>query len=429
MPPKQNRSILNFRLRKYYFVAIFILLFPLLDGRVNFAYLADFFHPRVFASCQSSELGDADCSGIIDSGDFNFWKDELTGVSHEKNTDFNQNGKVDLVDFEIWRRNTTDFDGLTPTPTGISENHIFGVMLGDVLSTTERLNTAVNLGAKKYRPGNINIQESLNCPDCLEFKNAGLDLILTVRNGGGEGEPSDPPADLNVYQTRIDSVLDSYKPKLLVVENEENSSLFYSGTPEEYHTELAAACRLAHSKNYQCTNGGLVSKEVVLLTGNNYYENGQYTQADNYFWRTMSAEDYQDYHNNPSLFLAANVDYIKKGKDLLLGYHTDGADFVNFHWYVNNAQALGETVSYLRSATGLNVMTNEMGQQTENGYSKENPNVSQVIDMMRQANNLGLTTAVWFSVDIPVGRRAYALNNLDGGLRKNGIAYQDFIRK
>ncbi len=51
----------------------------------------------------------------------------------------------------------------------------------------------------------------------------------------------------------------------LVVENEENSSLFYIGSPETYAEQLRAACRAAHQEGVPCTNGGLVSSLVALL--------------------------------------------------------------------------------------------------------------------------------------------------------------------
>jgi hypothetical protein len=60
-----------------------------------------------------------------------------------------------------------------------------------------------------------------------------LQLVLTVR-ANGRGQATAPPSDLAAYQRTLSQVLDTYRPAILVVENEENSALFYTGTPEEY---------------------------------------------------------------------------------------------------------------------------------------------------------------------------------------------------
>ncbi|MEM2890123.1 MAG: hypothetical protein QW358_02105 [Candidatus Hadarchaeum sp.] len=43
---------------------------------------------------------------------------------------------------------------------------------------------------------------------------------------------------LAAYQRTLDQVLDKYRPVVLAVENEENSALFYTGTPQDYTAQL-----------------------------------------------------------------------------------------------------------------------------------------------------------------------------------------------
>jgi len=54
-------------------------------------------------TCKKSS-GDANCDGAINESDYTIWKDEFISGSGNS-ADFNSDSKVDLVDFEIWRRN------------------------------------------------------------------------------------------------------------------------------------------------------------------------------------------------------------------------------------------------------------------------------------------------------------------------------------
>ena len=54
-------------------------------------------------SCRH-DLGDANCDGKVDIVDFELWRREFTGAVSTKLANFNSDAKVDLVDFEIWRQ-------------------------------------------------------------------------------------------------------------------------------------------------------------------------------------------------------------------------------------------------------------------------------------------------------------------------------------
>ena len=95
---------------------------------------------------------------------------------------------------------------------------------------------------------------------------------------------------------------------------------------------------------------------------------------------------------------------------------------MNFHWYIADTNALAEAVSYLRTASGLPVMTNEVGQQA-------NTDPTQVTSVMQKIVNLGLPYALWFSMDTNPPNGARALNETDGTLRPNGEAFAEFIKK
>ncbi len=231
-----------------------------------------------------------------------------------------------------------------------------------------------------------------------------------MRNSGPG--PTAPPGDLDAYRRKLSLVLSKYRPVVLAVENEENSALFYTGTPEEYAAELKAACQVAHQKGIPCTNGGLVSTLVALLVYDHYLTSGQVAKAKDFAARAFTPE-LQRQLNSPRA-----QEQIRKGKVLLSAYRDAGVDFVNFHWYIADPQALEEAVAYLRAQTGLPVITNEIGQFTND------PN--QTTTIMGKIVELGLPIAVWFGLD---GPKARGLVNLDGSLRPTGEAFKRFIEE
>lgn len=279
--------------------------------------------------------------------------------------------------------------------------------------------TAVKLGAKYYRPISVFLDRwTGTCEECDAAINAGLKLVLTIRNGGGAGNPSTPPSDWNAYKSKLSQVIDKYKPEILVVENEENSAaLFYNGTTQQYLEELKVACEIAHQKSVKCTNGGLVSSLVVVLVSEDYRANGDSKRADEYLSRSLVGAKQAMISQVNS---AKGKEQIAKGKELLAGYKSAGADFANFHWYIADVPALGEAVAYLRSASGLPVITNEVGQQA-------NTDPNQVTNVMGKIVDLGLPYALWFSMDTNPPNGARALNETNGTLRPNGTAFTSFI--
>lgn len=72
--------------------------------------------------------------------------------------------------------------------------------------------------------------------------------------------------------------------------------------------------------------------------------------------------------------------------------------------------------AYLKARTGLPVITNEVGQFTNNP--------DQTTAVMSKLVELGLPIAVWFAQD---GPQARGLVDPDGSLRPTGQAFQRFI--
>ncbi len=312
-------------------------------------------------------------------------------------------------------QNPTNITPLPRSTTAIQRqfSNPFGLMLGAPgMALEQRVLLAKELGVTYFRPNTVRIDAwDGTCEECEAAQQSGLKLILTVSNTGGTGQPSEPPTDLTAYARTLEAILNQYHPEVLVIENEENSSLFYRGSPEQYKAQLQAACAVAHAYGIRCANGGLVSTLVALLVYDAYMENGSLAQAQSFAERAFEPE-VRSQLDSPQA-----RKQIQKGKALLQAYSAAGVDYINFHWYISEPTALAEAVQFLRNQSGLPVMTNEIGQQDLSPAT--------VTDLMSEVVRLELPFAVWFSID---AAKARALMNPDGTLRESGLAFQQFIR-
>ncbi len=271
------------------------------------------------------------------------------------------------------------------------------------------MEVARRLGVRYIRPEAVFLDRgNSDCPTCEVARDAGFELVLTVRANGPSA--TSPPADLKAFERALSETLDRYRPALLVVENEENSALFYAGAPSEYLAELAVACGVAHEKGIPCTNGGLVSALVALLVYDHYRSTEGAAAAQAFADRAFTPEQ------RKALGSAEVEAQLRKGKELLAGYRAAVADYVNFHWYQPDGRALEEAVHFLRAQTGLPVISNEMGQFTDDP--------AQTTAMLDAALRAGLPIVVWFGLD---GPKARGLVNADGTLRPTGEAFQRFV--
>lgn len=323
----------------------------------------------------------------------------------------------------FWRLNRSPRVNIVTKTQIDTNNNPFGVMFAN----TDKVKIAKELGANYYRPMSIFVNKwNGGCAECDAAVRAGLKLVLTVRNNGGPQIPTTFPTDINAYKKTLAEIVDKYNPVVLIIENEENSeALFYSGTPDQYHTQLRAGCEVAHAKGIKCSNGGFVSSLVALLVTENYLRNGKTDAANEYIKRTLGPkleEQYGSENISATQLLAipkAKAQLIR-GHSLLAGYKQTGADYINIHWYIADTPALEEAVSYMGQAIDLPVITNEIGQQ-------KNTDQAQVTAVMKKIVDLNIPIAIWFSVDVPGYGEAKSLVDENGNLRPNGEAYRDFI--
>jgi acetyl esterase/lipase len=308
--------------------------------------------------------------------------------------------------------------------TAASGPNSFGLLLGaEGIDDQYRVELAKALGVSYFRPWYVNVEAWYGaCYDlaCDLGPNAGLKLILTARSNVGEAPPfaTTPPQDGAAYRRNLGDILTRYRPEVLVVENEEDSAQYWTGTPEQYGALLKAACQVAHDQKIPCANGGLSSKTTALLVWADYIEQQQVTEACSFVQRAnaMLAAD---------LCRFTAIDHLSDedravltiGRKLLEIYRSSEQDYLNFHWYIPDKSAFSEAVNFLRRVTNLPVMSNEIGQydQTPDAVQK----------LLSAAADLKLAYAVWFSLDRDP---SVALQNADGSLRPNGQAFRDFMQ-
>lgn len=292
----------------------------------------------------------------------------------------------------------------------------FGIMRDHAMPKSIAL--AKQLGVQYIRPIDIMLNDwHGKTEDTDAVSNTELKIILTVRNSGRSTppiRPGSPPTDLHAYQKAVAGVLDAYRPTVLVVEHEENSGLYYMGTVKQYGAQLKAACEVAHAKGVKCTNGGMASSLVASMVWNHYRETGNLARAADFLKRSSTGEQ-QRFLRSPQG--AQHIgEALTRGKALLMEYKNAGMDYVNFHWSIIDAGALGESVQFLQNQTGLQPISNEIGLNTTDGDT--------ISSVMAKVVDLKLPYAIWLSQDRP---QVKALQETDGTLRSSGTAFKHFI--
>lgn len=311
----------------------------------------------------------------------------------------------------------------------------FGLMLwpapGQDLSLTAARASA--LGVAWYRPPTLYVdrwREGAPCGACRALGKSGLALVLTVRNGGHDGpprKPSTPPADPALYERILADILDQWKPALLVVEDEENRPARYDDEgkdpPLAYQRQLTAACRLAHARQIQCSNGGLSFEATAALTWLTFLREGKPDIACDYARRALPTHSALCFYRSEEAVPAELRARLLQNADKLLPvYRASPIDAVNIHWYGGDATALAQTIDVMARLAGKPVMSNEIG------LKRRDFDPSRVRPLMRAAMAGHLAPAVWFSID---GEDSLSLFDEHGGLRPAGeeFAHQMSGRK
>lgn len=262
-------------------------------------------------------------------------------------------------------------------------------------------------------------------PMWAQFTEASLKSNLTIRAGAQPGPkgkntvfPPHTPTDLATYRHRLDTLLTSFRPSLLAVENEEAGSGFVSGTASDYLAELQATIDVAHQHGVPVTNGGVTAAVTVPLVWQDL--RARSTADSDVFIDGILKTAVRGQFRNALLALktgqipAEFQSDIDRCHELLDGYAKLPLDYVNFHWYIDDDQSMRQTVAYLRKVTEHRVITNEIGQ-----YSTDPAVVTGHITALAA---IGVPIVLWFDAD---GDPAVGLHDTPGTLRPNGEAFRE----
>ena len=310
----------------------------------------------------------------------------------------------------------------------------FGILVnpsGGRLNTATKIKVAKALGLKYVR--NAVIMEDWTGADGAyeEYVNAGLKVILNInaghvqQDGSGTKTPFPFPTDTVEYKKKLGKMLDKYRPELVVIENEETTKHYHSGTPEDYITELTAAIGVAHSKGIKVTNGG-IAKGLDMALYRDFISRGMRKEAEELASQTMDERVMKGVKNpgsNPAI-----EQTIRDVNTYLQAYKKLPLDYVNVHLYDHTpdgnpaaiAKGIKEIAEFVTRVTGKPIMTNECGQK--------NSSPETVKSMMNAFIQSNYKYAIWFSGDNPKEGGAVGLNNADGSLRANGLAFKDFMK-
>lgn len=329
-----------------------------------------------------------------------------------------------------------------PTPPIAQVANPFGVLVNQADNQTLSLNQRIDLLTNQFKVPYTRV--SIPIPNWTgtltsfeEYSGAGLKILLNVSSKvTSAAVPAGPYiTDTTLYRQKLAEILNKYKPEVLVVENEEANSSYYTGTAQEYLTLLEIAIDEAKNRNIKVTNGGFTARMSKLLTWDYYQSTGQTAKALSYAQRVFP----DAVANDVAGYLAANNQVntvFQKAKTLVNAYKNNQMTYVNFHWYepakegdlptanlpnINSADmtAFEETVAFLKTFTNKPVITNEVGQLNNKGGLTS--------DVLQKCYDLKLPYVIWYSGDGQNYGDAKALYDGTGVLRESGIAFKDFI--
>ena len=314
-----------------------------------------------------------------------------------------------------------------PTQLGIFTPLFNGVTDAGYVTTE-----ATALGVKTVRVSQAVDSDAIR-PAFATFAQRGVKVVMTAVNDqqpdGTGNNPAHPPVTLDelaTYRVRLDHILDTVPaPTLLMVENEENAANFFAGTMAQYRAELDAAVEVGHAHGVKVTDGAITSDPLALLTWQDYKDRGLDAQADDFAARAFAAPAkawiLRDLRKVPftGLSRASLQTSWDKAKQLVPLLAGSAADFVDFHWYIDDDQALREAVEYLQRATGKPAVTTEIGQYDTTG-SVVTGHLGKVVEALH------LPLVLWFDWD---GDPAMGLHDPGhpGQLRSNGTAFKNYV--
>lgn len=329
-------------------------------------------------------------------------------------------------------------------PISTTKSNIFGVLInqseGQQLSTNQKIDLLKNQFKVPYtRHQQVLTNFSGIIATYDSYVNNGLKVLLNITSKVTSfTEPAGPYiTDTVLYRQKLTELLNIYKPEVLVIENEEANSSYYTGTAQEYINLLNIAIDECKKRNIKVTNGGFTARMSKLLVWDYYISTGQNTKASEYAQKVFP----DTLLNTVGVagYIASNSQVnatFQKAKLLLNEYKINKMTYLNIHWYEpakegdfptanidnidrSDMKGFQETVEVFKLICNKPVITNEIGQFNTKG--------TLTTDILQKCYDLNLPYVIWYSGDGPKIGDAKALYNGSGILRESGTAFKTFI--
>lgn len=268
------------------------------------------------------------------------------------------------------------------------------------------------------------------------FTERGYKILLNIHSAAtSKSDPVFFVTDTIPYKILLDEILSKYSPELVFIENEPGNFQKHKGSMQSYLNQLTAAMSVVHKYGLKGADGGFSTRPLTFLVYRYYLRNGENDKAADFAKRCIP-QKYMVNLSNPGRDEKLEGQ-IAKWDSLVQGYRTVPIDYVCVHLYEpilyrgeDDATALSSNITsatpgvfkeisdYIFAETGKQIVSNEIGQL--------NLQPQLVSSVLKVCNQIKMPYTIWFSGDWGIDN-SYALNNEDGTLRENGIAFRDFI--
>ncbi len=295
----------------------------------------------------------------------------------------------------------------------------FGVVAAeDLPSPDDLIPRARQLGAQSVRPPVVWVDRWITgrspcaADDCARWTGAGLPLVLVIRANGQFGRPTTPPKDLAAFRKTVGQILDSYRPALLVVEDEENTIDTYSDgtrpgewdsprdgidTADAYVRELEAACQTAHARKIACTDGGLSGDAVAAAQWVSFMRKDHAAHACSLARRAFDGGEQMCRLKKIDQAAPARLQQAQRVDRLLALFRRSSVDYVNVHWDQADDESFGWVLDYVRTASGKPVVSTRISPPTDQVDAQ--PEIT--ARLLDTAARQSLVHALWQLADRP----------------------------
>lgn len=259
--------------------------------------------------------------------------------------------------------------------------------------------------------------------------NDGLGLGQVVVIGAypsGSVQPFVTSGDWAQYGSIIADILDTYpKIKLIVIDNEEETTSYHSGPYSDYGGMLQAAYTVAHPRGVKVADGGILNAAGLHVKVYRWLVT-KYNQSTATTYGSTIMTPHQVGVANGTIVDSA-IEQLATDIDTILSYKAY-VDYWNMHFYEQPASPSTTTITpnvlryqkeFLQDVGKRLVISNECGQ-------RNNSQPLLVTNLMNEFYRLNFEHVQWWDGTGNSGAMPLT-NNTTGAILPNGTAFKNFI--